>query len=57
MFKRDAILKLEHIQWAFERHTEAKMPSDLELTDEFMQLLTERIRELVTVIERISPDT
>jgi hypothetical protein len=54
MDKRGAILKLEYIEWAFERHIESKnRDSDLKPTEEFMALLKERIAELVSAIQRI----
>jgi len=53
MYKRTAILKLEHVQWSFENHCTSQMPTDLYITDEFMQLLTKRIRELVDEINKL----
>ena len=38
MQKRDALLKLDGLEWAFECHLTSKLPNDLKLTDEFMKL-------------------
>jgi hypothetical protein len=51
MTKRDAIIKLEHVEWAFFRHVEAKMVSDLKVTNQFKELLQSRIAELIKAIE------
>jgi hypothetical protein len=51
MKKRDAILKLECLEWAFECHLGSKLESDLKITDEFMQLLYERMKELKDAIQ------
>lgn len=53
MQKRDAIIKLEHVQWAFENHVKAQMPSDLKLTPEYMALLERRITELVEELNKL----
>jgi hypothetical protein len=57
MKKRDAILKLESLEWAFECHLTSKLPSDLKLTDEFMQLFYERMKELKDTIQALPGGT
>jgi hypothetical protein len=56
MKKRDAILKLDSLEWAFECHLKSKLPSDLNLTDEFMTLFYERTKELKDAIQALPGD-
>ena len=51
--KNDARLKLEYLQWCFERHVEAKTPSDLKVTTAFMDLLNTRVEELKAELAKL----
>lgn len=56
MQKRDALLKLDGLEWAFECHLTSKLPNDLKLTDEFMKLFYKNMNELREAIRNLPTD-